>query len=96
MWKLNNTWFVDYSITHTHPDFLSLSGQLYKVLFPYTPTKDDELVLTDGDYVYVHASDSGHTGTKLITSCNTHMHREAQIHSQSYLMCLKVSLRGLI
>ena len=38
-------------------------SQLYKVLFPYTPTKDDELVLSDGDYVYVHASDSGHTGT---------------------------------
>lgn len=33
------------------------------MLFPYTPTKDDELVLSDGDYVYVHASDSGHTGT---------------------------------
>lgn len=37
-------------------------SQLYKVLFPYTPTKDDELELSDGDYVYVHASDSGHTG----------------------------------
>ena len=51
-----SNWSVGSPNTHTS------SSQLYKVLFPYTPTKDDELVLYDGDYVYVHASDSGHTG----------------------------------
>ena len=50
---------------------LCIHVQLYKVLFPYTPTKDDELILSDGDYVYVHASDSGHTGTGVIR-CNPH------------------------
>ena len=50
---------------------LCIHVQLYKVLFPYTLTKDDELILSDGDYVYVHASDSGHTGTD-VTRCDLH------------------------
>ena len=37
--------------------------QVYKVLFPYSPQKDDELELLDGDYVYVSTSDQGQTGT---------------------------------
>ena len=36
--------------------------QVYKVLFPYLPGKDDELELQDGDYVYVSTTDQGHTG----------------------------------
>lgn len=36
--------------------------QVYKVLFPYSPQKDDELELLDGDYVYVSTADQGQTG----------------------------------
>jgi len=36
------------------------------VLFPYTPQKDDELELTDGDYIYVSAADQGQTGESFL------------------------------
>ena len=39
---------------------------MYKVLFPYTPQKDDELELTDGDYIYVSAADQGQTGESFL------------------------------
>ena len=35
---------------------------MYKVLFAYSPQKDDELELLEGDYVFVSASDQGQTG----------------------------------
>ena len=38
------------------------SLQVYKVLFAYSPQKDDELELLEGDYVFVSASDQGQTG----------------------------------
>ena len=38
--------------------------QVYKVLFAYSPQKDDELELLEGDYVFVSASDQGQTGTE--------------------------------
>jgi hypothetical protein len=37
---------------------------VYKVLFAYSPQKDDELELLEGDYVFVSASDQGQTGEK--------------------------------
>lgn len=43
-----------------------LSMQVYRVLFPYSPHKDDELELLDGDYVYVSTTDQGQTGTYLV------------------------------
>ena len=41
---------------------LLLPLQAYKVLFPYTPQKDDELELMEGDFIYVSATDQGQTG----------------------------------
>ena len=32
------------------------------MLFPYTPNKDDELELVEGDYVFVSDKDQGRTG----------------------------------
>ena len=32
------------------------------MLFAYSPQKDDELELLEGDYVFVSASDQGQTG----------------------------------
>lgn len=37
--------------------------QVYKVLFPYSSHKDDELELVEGDCIHVSASDQGRTGT---------------------------------
>ena len=34
------------------------------MLFAYSPQKDDELELLEGDYVFVSASDQGQTGEK--------------------------------
>ncbi len=39
-----------------------LLAQVYKVLFGYAPQKEDELELSDGDYVCVSTSDQGQTG----------------------------------
>lgn len=36
--------------------------QVYKVLFGYTPQKEDELELVEGDFVFVSTSDQGQTG----------------------------------
>lgn len=40
-------------------------AQVYKVLFAYTPHKEDELELLEGDYISVSASDQGRTGKML-------------------------------
>ena len=42
--------------------FSPIPLQAYKVLFPYTPQKDDELELMEGDFIYVSATDQGQTG----------------------------------
>ena len=34
------------------------------MLFAYSPQKDDELELLEGDYVFVSASDQGQTGER--------------------------------
>jgi len=44
-----------------------LCVQVYKVLFPYMPQKDDELELQDGDYAYVSTTDQGQTGDYRVT-----------------------------
>ena len=41
--------------------------QVYKVLYPYTPRKEDELELVEDDYVFVSASDQGQTGNEYIS-----------------------------
>ena len=41
--------------------FPTFSLQVYKVLYPYTPHKEDELELVEGDYVFVSVSDQGQT-----------------------------------
>ena len=46
----------------------ALLFQVYKVLFAYSPQKDDELELLEGDYVYVSTSDQGQTGTQEVKS----------------------------
>ena len=38
---------------------------MYKVLYPYSPHKEDELELMEGDYIYVSATDQGQTGKAL-------------------------------
>ena len=35
---------------------------MYKVIYPYTPRKEDELELVEDDYVFVSTSDQGQTG----------------------------------
>ena len=41
--------------------FLSLI-KVYKVLYPYTPRKEDELELIEDDFVFVSIADQGQTG----------------------------------
>lgn len=36
-------------------------SEVYKVLYPYQPQKEDELELAEGDYVYVSTADEGRT-----------------------------------
>eukprot|EP00731_Ephydatia_muelleri_P012280 Em0006g1174a len=37
------------------------TSEVYKVLYPYQPQKEDELELAEGDYVYVSTADEGRT-----------------------------------
>ncbi len=46
-----------------------LIAQVYKVLFGYAPQKEDELELSDGDYVCVSTSDQGQTGEQGVRVC---------------------------
>ena len=36
--------------------------QVYKVVYPYTPRKEDELELVEDDFVFVSTADQGQTG----------------------------------
>ncbi len=40
--------------------------QLYKVLYPYTPRKEDELELIEDDFVFVSIADQGQTGDYIV------------------------------
>lgn len=40
------------------------SSEVYKVLYPYSPHKEDELELMEGDYIYVSAADQGQTDSE--------------------------------